>query len=109
MRSLAARLMELASSPLMQERRRLWTALKDRKAERLMFLFETWTWEGYILESELVCQDSDLWYIERHPPPQHTPGGKRSVTILSWIPSFASWHAAPPWMASAGHLRPRPG
>ncbi len=96
MRSLAARWMELASSPLMQERRRLWTALKDRKAERPMFLFETWTLEGYIHENELVCQDSylrDIEHILRRSIRQAEEVGDDFVLD----PVFRlSWHAAPP-------------
>ena len=39
---LAGRWMELASLPVMEERR-LWTGLKDLHAERPMVPFETWT------------------------------------------------------------------
>ena len=41
LRRLAGRWMELASLPVMAERRRLWTALNDLHAERPMVLFET--------------------------------------------------------------------
>lgn len=54
---MACRWMELASLPVMNERRRLWTALNDLRPERPMLLFETWTVENYVEEEELLCQD----------------------------------------------------
>jgi hypothetical protein len=57
LRRLATRWMELANQPVMGERKRLWTALKDLHAERPMVLFETWTLESYVAEDELVCTD----------------------------------------------------
>jgi len=57
LRALATRWMELASDPIMQERKRLWTALKDLRPVRPMVLFETWTLEGYVRTEELVCED----------------------------------------------------
>jgi len=65
LRGLAARWMELASLPVMAERRRQWTALKDLRAERPMVLFETWTLENYVAEEELACTDPDLRRVER--------------------------------------------
>jgi hypothetical protein len=61
---LANRWMELASLPVMDERRRLWTALNDLQAERPMVLFETWTLENYIQPDELECQDSYFRTVE---------------------------------------------
>jgi hypothetical protein len=58
--------MELAALPVMDERKRLWTALKDLRAERPMILFETWTVENYVEDSELLCEDPDLRGIEFH-------------------------------------------
>ncbi|HGE71195.1 TPA: hypothetical protein ENX78_10195 [Candidatus Poribacteria bacterium] len=52
LRSLANRWMDLATQPIMEERKRLWTALKDLHAERPMVLFETWTLENYY---EKIC------------------------------------------------------
>lgn len=49
--------MELASQPVMSERRRLWTALKDLRGERPMVLFETWTLEDYLADVTLQCED----------------------------------------------------
>jgi hypothetical protein len=56
-RALAARWREIAEQPVMQERKRQWTALKDLRAERPMVLFETWTLEDYLSERELQCED----------------------------------------------------
>lgn len=64
LRALAARWMELASLPVMAERKRQWTALKDLRAERPMVLFETWTLENYVEESELQCQDPGFRSVE---------------------------------------------
>jgi hypothetical protein len=64
-RELASRWMELASQPVMEERARLWTALKDLHAERPMVLFETWTVENYVREEELVCENEVLRQFER--------------------------------------------
>jgi len=66
LRSLANRWMDLATQPIMEERKRLWTALKDLHAERPMVLFETWTLENYIAENELQCEDQSFRNIERH-------------------------------------------
>lgn len=66
LRSLAKRWMELANQPVMKERKRQWTALKDLKAERPMVLFETWTLENYVAESDLQCEDQGFRNMERH-------------------------------------------
>jgi hypothetical protein len=63
-RALAARWREIAEQPIMQERRRQWTALKDLRAERPMVLFETWTLEDYVSERELQCEDPLLRSVE---------------------------------------------
>jgi hypothetical protein len=64
LRSLAQRWMELAHLPVMAERKRQWTALKDLRPERPMLLFETWTLDHYVAEDELVCQDASLRKLE---------------------------------------------
>jgi hypothetical protein len=66
LRLLASRWMEIASLPVMEERKRQWTALKDLHAERPMVLFETWTLDNYVAESELQCEDQSFRGIERH-------------------------------------------
>lgn len=65
LRALAGRWMELASLPVMAERKRQWAALKDLRAERPMVHFETWTVENYVEERELMCEDPDLREVER--------------------------------------------
>jgi len=64
-RGLASRWMELANLPVMGERARMWTALKDLHAERPMVLFETWTVENYVREDELFCENEILRRYER--------------------------------------------
>lgn len=61
---LAERWMELAALPVMNDRRRQWTALKDLRPERPMVLFETWTVGDYVAESELRCSDPFLRGVE---------------------------------------------
>ncbi len=58
--ALATRWRELASQPVMAERRRQWTALKDLRPERPMVLFEASLLENYVEPRELVCTDPDL-------------------------------------------------
>ena len=64
-RGLAARWMDLAHLPVMEERKRLWTALKDLRPVRPMVLFETWTLENYVAADELECVDPNLRTIEK--------------------------------------------
>jgi hypothetical protein len=65
LRRLAGRWMELASLPVMAERKRQWTALKDLRPERPMVLFEVWTLGNHFVhEDELQCTDPDLRNIE---------------------------------------------
>lgn len=65
LRSLAARWLDHASRPVMEERRRQWRAVKDLRAERPMILVETCMLSDYIGRDELVCQDSYLRNIEK--------------------------------------------
>lgn len=65
LRQLAARWMELANLPVMSERKRLWTALKDLRPERPMLLFEVWTLgDHFVHPDELVCTDPYLRGVE---------------------------------------------
>jgi hypothetical protein len=57
--ALAARWRELASQPIMQTRRRQWTALKDLRPKRPMVLFEASLLENYVEPRELVCADAE--------------------------------------------------
>jgi hypothetical protein len=66
LRSLAGKWMEFANLPVMHERKRLWTALKDLRAERPMVLFETWFLEGYVSDKELESTDPFIRETEKH-------------------------------------------
>ena len=62
---LDCRWMELAALPVMADRKRLWTALKDLRPERPMVLFEVWTLgSDFVSEDELRCQDPFLRDVE---------------------------------------------
>jgi hypothetical protein len=65
LRSLASRWLELASQPVMQERKRLWRAVHDLRAIRPVILFETAWIDGYVADSELACADPFLRSIEK--------------------------------------------
>lgn len=66
LRGLAARWMDIASLPVMEERERAWTAIKDLRATRTMVLFETWTLLDYVGEEELQCVEPWHRGIEKH-------------------------------------------
>lgn len=65
-RALAAKWMEFASLPVMKERKRLWKAVHDLKAERPVILFETAWIDGYVGESEVLCEDPFLRSVEKN-------------------------------------------
>jgi hypothetical protein len=65
-RQLAAKWMEFASLPVMQERKRLWRAVHDLRAERPVILFETAWIDGYVGDHELLCADPFLRSVERN-------------------------------------------
>ena len=64
-RQLAANWMELASLPVMNERKRLWKAVHDLKAERPVILFETGWIEGFVEPSEILCENPFLRRVEQ--------------------------------------------
>ncbi len=64
LRDLAERWQEIAARPVMAERKRLWTALKDLRPERPLFLFETGLLEDYVAPGELTCASPDLREVE---------------------------------------------
>ena len=64
LRDLAKKWMELANLPIMEERKRQWTALKNLKAERPMLLLETWTMLDFLHDKELQCEDQALRGVE---------------------------------------------
>jgi len=65
LRGLAGRWMELAAMPVMETRKRQWTALKDLQPERPMVLFETWTVENFVAPEELQCSTVRLRELEQ--------------------------------------------
>ena len=65
-RELAAKWMELASLPVMNERKRLWKAVHDLKAQRPVILFETGWIEGFVSPDELRCEDPLLRSVEQN-------------------------------------------
>ncbi len=64
-RELAAKWMELASLPVMNERKRLWKAVHDLEAERPVILFETGWIDGFVSSREILCEDPFLQAVER--------------------------------------------
>ena len=64
-RELAAKRMEFATLPVMQERKRLWKAVHDLKAERPVILFETDWIDGFVEDQEILCEDPFLRSVER--------------------------------------------
>jgi len=65
-RELASRLMELAADPVMKERKRLWKAVHDLKAERPVILFETAWIDRFVAPEEVLCEDQLLQIVERN-------------------------------------------
>lgn len=64
-RELAEKWMALASLPVMKERKRLWKAVHDLKAERPVILFETAWIDGFVQPSEILCEDPLLRSVEQ--------------------------------------------
>ena len=64
-RGLADRWMQLAHLPVMAERKRLWKAVHDLKAQRPVILFETAWIEGYVADGEVLCLDPLLRSVEK--------------------------------------------
>lgn len=65
LRELAARWMEHAQQPIMNERRRQWRRIKDLKAEKPMILVETCMLSDYVSQDELANTDPYLRNIEK--------------------------------------------
>jgi hypothetical protein len=63
-RALASRWAEIAALPVMDERKRAWTALHDLHPERPMVLFEVGTVDRYVREDELACTHPVLRAVE---------------------------------------------
>ena len=64
-RDLASKWMEIASLPVMHERKRIWKSVHDLRAERPVILFETDWINGYVTEAEILCVDPFLRSVER--------------------------------------------
>lgn len=64
-RNLANQWMEFAALPVMAERKRLWRAVHDLRAERPVLLFETDWIDKYVADDELLCVDPFLRSIEK--------------------------------------------
>ena len=64
MRALASRWAEIATLPVMAERKRAWTALHDLRPERPMVLFEVGSIDGYVRDDELTCAHPVLRAVE---------------------------------------------
>jgi len=65
-RQLAAKWMEFASLPVMNERKRLWKAVHDLQAERPVILVETAWIEDFVSASEILCEDPFLRTVEQN-------------------------------------------
>ncbi|MCX6868037.1 MAG: hypothetical protein NTV46_17840 [Verrucomicrobia bacterium] len=65
-RELATKWMEWASLPVMNERKRLWKAVHDLKAERPVILIETAWIDGYVRPDEIRCEDPFLRNVEQN-------------------------------------------
>jgi hypothetical protein len=63
-RALATRWQELASEPVVAERKRAWRALHDLRPERPMVLVETGTIDGFVRDGELECRHPILRSVE---------------------------------------------
>jgi hypothetical protein len=65
-RDLADKWMEFAALPVMNERKRLWRAVHDLRAERPVILFETAWIDKYVADGEVLCEDPFLRSIEKN-------------------------------------------
>jgi len=62
---LAKKQLEIANHPIMNERKRQWTASNDLNPERPMILVETVQIKNYMPDSELECEEKTWRLIER--------------------------------------------
>ena len=65
-RYLAKKWADFASQPVMQERKKLWKAVHDLKAERPVIMVETSPIEEFVSQSELICSDPFLRGVEQN-------------------------------------------
>ena len=64
-RELAKKYMELASLPVMADRKRQWKAVHDLRPQRPMILFETGWIDGFVRPDEILCEDPFLRRVEQ--------------------------------------------
>jgi len=65
-RDLAKKWAEFAAQPVMQERKKLWKAVHDLKAERPVIMVETSLIDEFVSQSELICSDPFLRGVEQN-------------------------------------------
>lgn len=65
-RDLADKWMEFSALPVMNERKRLWRAVHDLRAERPVILFETAWIDKYVADGEVLCENPFLRSIEKN-------------------------------------------
>ncbi len=66
LRALAGRWMEIASLPIMQQRKKAWRSIKDLNAIRPAILIETATIKNFVTEQDLLCVDPFLRNVEKN-------------------------------------------
>lgn len=64
-RELAKKYMELASLPVMADRKRQWKAVHDLQPERPVILFETAWIDEFVRPDEILCEDPFLRRVEQ--------------------------------------------
>jgi len=64
-RELAHKYVELASLPIMEDRKGLWKAVHDLKAKRPVILVETAWIEEFVSDDEILCEDRFLRTVEK--------------------------------------------
>lgn len=66
LRELAAKWMEWAAHPVMDERKQAWRAVHDLKSRRPVILFETDWIDGFVAEDEILCEDPLFRSVEKN-------------------------------------------
>lgn len=66
LRTLAARWMEIASLPVMRQRKQVWQSIKELNAIRPAILIETASIRDFVAEDELICTDPFLRNVEKN-------------------------------------------
>ena len=66
LKDLAKKWIEIASLPIMQERKVMWKDVKDLKCSKPMVLIETCTIKEFVAEDDLQCEDPYLRNVEKN-------------------------------------------